>query len=139
MANGEFNPNLDAGFYLPTASLGDYVFADNNKDGIQDAGDTPIPGVVVVLLDGTNTPIRSTTTNASGLYSFTGLTPGVPYSVSFVTPTGYVSTTAQVGGDDTKDSDANPVTGQTRSVTLAPGENNMNLDAGFLHSDRWSW
>ena len=83
LAPGEFNPTLDAGYYLPSASLGDYVFADNNKDGIQDAGDTPIPGVVVVLLDGTNTPIRSTTTNASGLYSFTGLTPGVPYSCEF--------------------------------------------------------
>ena len=132
LANGEFNPNLDAGFYLPTASLGDYVFADNNKNGIQDAGDTPIPGVVVLLCDANNTPIRSTTTNASGLYSFIGLTPGVPYSVSFVTPTGYTSTSAQVGGDDTKDSDANPVTGKTRSVTLAPGENNPNLDAGFV-------
>ena len=131
LAAGEFNPNLDAGFYLPSASLGDYVFADNNKDGIQDAGDSPIPGVVVVLLGANNTPIRSTTTNASGLYSFTGLTPGIPYSVSFVTPTGYTSTSAQVGGDDTKDSDANPVTGQTRSVTLAAGENNPNLDAGF--------
>ncbi|GAB2558432.1 hypothetical protein GCM10027190_05260 [Spirosoma areae] len=113
------------------ASLGDFVFVDQNRDGIQQPGETPIPGVVVVLLDGTNTPIRSTTTNASGLYSFTGLTPGVPYSVSFVAPTGYTSTSAQQGGDDTKDSDANPVTGQTRSVTLAPGENNPNLDAGF--------
>ena len=114
------------------ASLGDYVFVDANKNGIQDGGDTPIPGVTVVLLDGSNTPIRSTTTNSSGLYSFTGLTPGVPYSVSFVTPAGYTSTSAQIGGDDTKDSDASPITGQTRSVTLAPAENNPNLDAGFF-------
>ena len=131
LAPGEFNPNLDAGFIPKTAGLGDYVFLDANKNGIQDGGDSPIPGVVVVLLDGNNSPIASTTTNASGFYSFTGLTPGVPYSVSFVTPTGYQSTTAQVGGDDTKDSDANPITGQTRSVTLAPGEFNPNLDAGF--------
>ncbi|NDU99359.1 SdrD B-like domain-containing protein, partial [Spirosoma terrae] len=68
--------------------------------------------------------------NASGIYSFTGLTPGVPYSVSFVAPTGYTATIANAGGDGTKDSDANPVTGQTQSVTLAPGENNPNLDAG---------
>ena len=129
LANGENNLNLDAGFYLPTASLGDYVFSDNNTNGIQDTGDTPIAGVVVVLLDGTNSPIRSTTTNTGGLYSFTGLTPGIPYSVSFVA-TGRVG--IPVGaGDDTKDSDADPVTGKTRSVTLAPGENNLNLDAGF--------
>ena len=113
------------------ASLGDFVFVDTNKDGIQQAGEPGIPGVVVVLLNGSNTPIASTTTNASGIYSFTGLTPGLPYSVSFVAPTGYTSTSAQVGGDDTKDSDDNPITGQTRSVTLAPGENNPNLDAGY--------
>ncbi|WP_461137356.1 Ig-like domain-containing protein [Spirosoma terrae] len=131
LAPGENNPNLDAGFYIPSASLGDFVWVDTNKNGIQDAGEPGIPGVVVVLLDGSNTPIASTTTNASGIYSFTGLTPGVPYSVSFVAPTGYTATIANAGGDDTKDSDANPVTGQTQSVTLAPGENNPNLDAGF--------
>ncbi|AKD56798.1 T9SS C-terminal target domain-containing protein [Spirosoma radiotolerans] len=134
LANGEFNPTLDAGFYIPSASLGDFVFVDTNKNGIQDGGEPGIPGVVVVLLNGTNTPIASTTTNSSGIYSFTGLTPGVPYSVSFVTPTGYVSTSALVGGNDAKDSDANPATGQTRSVTLAAGENNPNLDAGFYPS-----
>ncbi|GAB3775145.1 hypothetical protein GCM10028818_18840 [Spirosoma horti] len=134
LANGEFNPTLDAGFYIPSASLGDFVFVDTNKDGIQEPGEPGIPGVVVVLLDGTNSPIASTTTNSSGIYSFTGLTPGAPYSMSFVTPTGYVSTSAQVGGNDTKDSDANPITGQTRSVTLAAGENNPNLDAGFYPS-----
>ena len=131
LSPGEFNPTLDAGFYIPSASLGDFVFVDTNHDGVQQAGEPGIPGVVVVLLDGSNTPIASTTTNASGIYSFTGLTPGVPYSVSFVTPSGYTSTSAQVGGDDTRDSDASPTTGQTRSVTLAPGENNPNLDAGF--------
>ncbi|AUD02040.1 SdrD B-like domain-containing protein [Spirosoma pollinicola] len=131
LANGEFNPTLDAGFYIPGASLGDFVFVDTNKNGVQEPGEPGIAGVVVVLLNGANTPIASTTTNASGIYSFTGLTPGVPYSVSFATPTGYVSTSALIGGNDGKDSDADPITGKTRSVTLAPGENNPNLDAGF--------
>ena len=112
------------------ASLGDFVFVDTNKDGIQQPGEPGIPGVIVTLISN-GTVVASTITNGSGLYSFTGLTPGVPYSVSFTTPTGYTATLAQQGGDDTKDSDANPVTGQTRSVTLAPGENNPNLDAGF--------
>ncbi len=115
----------------PYSSLGDYVFVDANKDGVQNGGDTPLPGVTVVLLNGSNTAIASTTTSISGLYSFTGLTPGVPYSVSFVTPTGFVSTSALIGGNDATDSDVNPLTGQTRSVTLATGENNLNLDAGF--------
>nr|WP_262924051.1 SdrD B-like domain-containing protein [Spirosoma liriopis] len=113
------------------ASLGDFVWVDTDKDGVQDAGEPGLPGVVVVLLDGNNTPIASTTTSATGAYSFTGLTPGVPYSVSFTAPSGYTATLANQGGDDTKDSDADPITGRTQSVTLAPGENNPTLDAGF--------
>ncbi|GAB3736156.1 hypothetical protein GCM10028816_38240 [Spirosoma lituiforme] len=116
------------------SSLGDLVFADTNKDGIRQTNEPGIPNVAVVLLDEMNTPISSTTTNSSGIYSFTGLTPGVPYSVRFVTPAGYAPTLARIGGDDTNDSDADPLTGKTRSVTLAPGETNLNLDAGFYPS-----
>ncbi|GAB2558358.1 SdrD B-like domain-containing protein [Spirosoma areae] len=125
---GENNPTVDMGYFRP-ASLGDFVFVDTNQDGVQNGGDTPIPGVIVTLLDGTNTPIASTTTNASGLYSFTGLTPGVPYSVSFTTPAGYSATAPNVGANDGLDSD--PVGGVTAPVTLTSGENNTTLDAGF--------
>ena len=44
LANGEFNPTLDAGFYLPSASLGDFVFVDTNKDGVQQPGRTGYSG-----------------------------------------------------------------------------------------------
>ncbi len=60
----------------PYSSLGDYVFVDANKNGIQDGGDTPLAGVSVVLLNGSNSAIASTTTGISGLYSFTGLDAG---------------------------------------------------------------
>ncbi|MVM34724.1 DUF11 domain-containing protein [Spirosoma sp. HMF4905] len=135
LAPGENNLNLDAGFYIPSASLGNFVWLDTNKDGYQQPGEPGISGVVVVLLDGNNSPITSTTTNSSGFYLFTGLTPGVPYSVSFVAPTGYQATAGSDGVvNDATNSDANPITGQTRSVTLAPGENNLNLDSGFYPS-----
>ncbi|GAB4050591.1 SdrD B-like domain-containing protein [Spirosoma litoris] len=132
LAPGEFNPTLDAGYYIPTAGLGDYVFLDANNDGIQNTGDTPIQGVTVTLY--TNGVASATTvTNASGFYSFTGLTPGssLSYSVGFTTPSGYTPTLANAGTDDTLDSDADPITGLTQSVTLAPSEFNPTLDAGF--------
>jgi len=137
LAPGEFNPTLDAGYIPPAqevvkASLGDYVWNDINKDGIQNDNEPGIPGVVVTLY--TNGVVSATTvTNASGIYSFTGLTPGnsLSYSVGFTTPSGYTATLAQQGGNDAKDSDADLITGKTRSVTLAPGESNLNLDAGF--------
>ncbi|GAB4034720.1 hypothetical protein GCM10028809_41120 [Spirosoma gilvum] len=137
LAPGEFNPTLDAGYQVPEqpvvlASLGDFVWNDINKDGIQDSGEPGIAGVTAVLyINGVAS--ATTVTNASGFYSFTGLTPGssLSYSVGFTAPAGYTATLAQQGGNDAKDSDADLITGKTRSVTLAPGENNLNLDAGF--------
>ncbi|QKZ15867.1 DUF11 domain-containing protein [Spirosoma sp. KUDC1026] len=122
------NIQVDA---APVSSVGDKVFADLNRDGLQQTSEPGISGVSVSLLDGTGQVVATTTTNASGIYSFTSLTPGVPYSVSFATPTGYVSTSALVGTDRTIDSDADPITGRTASFTLAPGENNTTIDAGF--------
>ncbi|WP_332368278.1 SdrD B-like domain-containing protein [Spirosoma telluris] len=132
LAPGEFNPTLDAGFYIPSASLGDYVFFDANKDGVQNNGDTPLSGVLVTLYTN-GSAVATTTTNASGFYSFTGLTPGssLSYSVGFTTPSGYTATLANQGSDDALDSDADLITGRTQSVTLAPGEFNQTLDAGF--------
>ncbi|GAB2602848.1 ice-binding family protein [Spirosoma areae] len=98
-----------------TVSLGGLVFSDNNNDGLRNGGDTPIPGVTVTLLDGANAPITSTTTNASGLYSFSGLTSALPYSVSYTTPTGYSATAPSLTGP----------------LTLTSGEN-TTPDVGFL-------
>jgi uncharacterized repeat protein (TIGR01451 family) len=98
-----------------SASLGGTAYADNNGNGVSDGGDTPIAGVTATLLNGTNTPITSIATSVSGQYSFTGLTPGVPYSVSFTTPAGYSATTPTTSGP----------------VTLSAGENNTGSSAGF--------
>ncbi|MCO6418952.1 carboxypeptidase regulatory-like domain-containing protein, partial [Siccirubricoccus sp. KC 17139] len=104
LSSGEYNGTLDAGFYKP-AGLGDFVFEDSNANGVQDAGEAGIAGVTVELLNAAGTVVATTTTAADGSYGFTGQTPGT-YSVHFVTPAGYVPTSANQGGDDAKDSDA---------------------------------
>ncbi len=111
------------------ASLGDFVFEDVNLNGIQDAGDLPISGVTVTLLQ-SESAVATTTTSVSGLYSFTGLTPGIPYSVSFTTPSGFTTSTSANVGDDALDSDA--VNGLTGPYSLTAGENNPTVDAGFV-------
>jgi uncharacterized repeat protein (TIGR01451 family) len=115
------------------ASLGDFVWIDTNRDGIQDSGEPGIPGVTVTLYTN-GVASLTTTTDASGLYSFTGLAPGtsLSYTVGFSTPSGYTATLANQGSDDALDSDADPATGRTQSITLANGENNPTLDAGFF-------
>ena len=129
LTSGENNTSVDAGYYPLTAGLGDYVFEDKNANGTQDAGDVPIPGVLVTLY-ASGSAVGTTLTDGSGLYSFTGLTPGVFYTVGFGKPAGFIPTLANVG-DDTKDSDASPLTGLTGAYGLSANEFNPTVDAGF--------
>ena len=130
LMSGENDPTWDAGIYQ-LSSLGDRVWEDVNLNGTQDGGEPGVPGVVVTLyLNGV--PISTTTTDASGFYGFFNLTPTVPYTLAFALPPGYTGFTKVDVGSDGTDSDANPVTGVTGPVTLVPGENNPNVDAGVV-------
>ncbi|MBK8192272.1 MAG: carboxypeptidase regulatory-like domain-containing protein [Lewinellaceae bacterium] len=119
---------------LPASNLGDYVWSDTDGDGVQDGGEPGIGGVTVTLngTTGDGSPVNLTTsTDGTGFYEFTDLAPGT-YTVTFTTPGGSTATTPNEGGDDTLDSDADPVTGAAPPVTLVSGENNPTIDAGFL-------
>ncbi|MDP5172625.1 MAG: carboxypeptidase regulatory-like domain-containing protein, partial [Bacteroidia bacterium] len=129
---GENNTDLDAGIFQPVASLGDFVFNDINKNGIQDGNEPGIGGVQVTLTDCNNNFVAQTTTLSDGSYAFAGLNPG-DYKVTFTNsslPSGFVFTLQFAGGNDALDSDVNPSTGMTDCITLQPGENNSSIDAG---------
>ena len=117
----------------PPGTIGDYAWVDKNVNGVQDAGEPAVSGMTVRLLDSGGATVGTTTTNASGAYSFTAA-PGT-YMVEFVLPTGQVFTTKDQGGDDTKDSDADVATGRTALFTLASGASNLTLDAGLKPAD----
>jgi uncharacterized surface anchored protein len=85
LTSGQTNNNLNAGFFQPGGVNGE-VWSDTNANGAMDAGENALTGVTVNLVSGITT-LRSTTTDANGNYSFTGLNPG-SYSVQFVAPTG---------------------------------------------------
>ena len=129
LAAGENNLSIDSAFYN-LASLGDYVFADNNGDGIQNSGDTALEGVTVQLIDGNGNVMASTTTAADGSYLFNNLYPG-DYQVQFTAPDGFEFTTANQGSDAQLDSDVDSK-GLSKTVTLTSGENNLSLDAGLV-------
>ncbi|WP_164689784.1 SdrD B-like domain-containing protein [Herpetosiphon llansteffanensis] len=128
LASGENNPNIDAGIY-ELASIGNFVWEDSNGNGIQDAGE---PGIAVVTVHLYNNTVLVDTqiTDANGNYSFTGLIPG-SYNLDFQAPVGMVFTTANVGGNDAIDSDADPITSATPATNLTAGENDPTWDAGF--------
>jgi len=117
------------------ASIGDFVWHDENQNGIQDEGEPGIPGVTVNLYDSTGTQLLvSILTNADGLYEFTDLMPG-DHIVEFELPSGYSFTSMHQGNDNAADSDANLLTGRTEILSLSAGEVRTDVDAGIIPSD----
>jgi hypothetical protein len=118
---------------VASCALGDLVWYDLNRNGIQDVGEPGIQNVTVLLQDDVGNVIATSTTDAAGFYGFSGLLPG-SYRVRFVLPSGYSFTMLHAGSDDTRDSDADPATGLSPLVTLADGEINNTIDAGMYHT-----
>lgn len=129
-ANGDMT--IDFGFVAP-ASVGNIVFNDLDRDGIQDTGEVGVNGVIVTLYDGAGNIVATTTTAGGGLYSFPNLFPGT-YSVGFTRPNGFGFSPQDQGGNDALDSDANVLTGRTANFTLIAGQNNVDIDAGIFDS-----
>jgi len=114
----------------PPASLGDRVWKDDDADGIQDPGEVGIAGVTLVLYNSAGQIVGTTTTDAFGFYKFSNLAPG-NYTVRIVPPANYTLSVKDQGGDEEKDSDFDPITYTTASVTLTAGQNRTDVDAGL--------
>ncbi|MEF3273474.1 MAG: carboxypeptidase regulatory-like domain-containing protein, partial [Chloroflexus sp.] len=131
----------DAGLVAALASVGDRVWHDQNYNGVQDLGEPGVAGVPVALyrpgIDGVagtadDGLVATTTTDGTGVYSFTGLPPG-RYFIQFgPLPTGYAVTPTDSGTNDALDSDADVVTRRTALIDLAPGVNDPNWDMGIF-------
>ncbi|VED59399.1 SdrD B-like domain-containing protein [Staphylococcus simulans] len=130
--NNADNYTIDSGFYKPvvapepvpaTYNLGDYVWEDSNKDGIQNSNEVGIEGVTVTLTKPDGSTV-TTVTDANGKYEFTGLENG-DYTVDFTAPEGYEATLVNVG-DDALDSD-----GASTTVTINNADN-YTIDSGFF-------
>lgn len=129
--------------------IGNYVWFDTDRDGVQDANEPPIKGATVRLLAMDGTVLATTTTDAEGEYYFNqsdGLAPATPYRIEFDWSTGtifgqpvpplsrYTTPRAQSAGD-TVDSDAivgtEPTVGHTEVRPLRTGQVDHDYDAGI--------
>ncbi|HDG9447110.1 carboxypeptidase regulatory-like domain-containing protein, partial [Staphylococcus aureus] len=129
--NGKDNLSADLGIYKPKYNLGDYVWEDINKNGIQDQDEKGISGVTVTLKDENGNVLKTVTTDADGKYKFTDLDNG-NYKVEFTTPEGYTPTSTNTGGNDTVDSNGLTTTG------VINGADNMTLDSGFYKTPKYN-
>ncbi|MEP7268932.1 MAG: SdrD B-like domain-containing protein [Saprospiraceae bacterium] len=112
------------------AGLGDTVWFDFDKDGMQGPGEPGISGVKVNLYNGIGTLIGTTVTDVFGYYQFINLPQG-NYSVEFISPAGFIPTTPNNVANDSLDSDAG-VGGKTGNYFIPIGTFNPTIDAGFI-------
>lgn len=102
--------------------LGDRVWLDANKDGLQSQGEVGVAGVPVILKDGQGATVATTQTNATGNYLFDDIDGG-DYTVVF-DPTMAV-TTGNAGNDDTVDSDG-------VEVDVTVDRDRLDIDLGLV-------
>ena len=147
----------DVAALLPLAPLqiGNVVWFDADRDGVQDADEPPVPGVPVTLTSPQGAALATTTTDSAGQYYFdtdtvAGFDPnGGDYVVTFSPPaTGDIFsgdprfgtipwsavgfTQQNAGADDQVDSDPDPGSGEVSYTAGAPGENDPTIDAGLI-------
>ncbi len=144
LATGAYNPTIDAGVYeqiILNSSLGNFFWHDLNANGIQEPNEPGINNVLVTLLNGSCQPLTppvTKITDSNGLYQFSNLQAG-NYCEQFGKPTNFCQygggstpdfSPANQGSDDTKDSDADLMTGQTGPITLPVNTYDDTWDAG---------
>ena len=116
--------------------ISDFVFEDEDGDGIQDATEVGLDGVNITLTgtDFMGVPVNfSAVSDANGAYRFDQLPMG-NYFMIFQLPNfqDYLFSPVDQGTDDTKDSDMDPVTGAIQREVLAHGVGDYDTDAGFI-------
>jgi hypothetical protein len=110
-----------------TGKIGDLVWKDMNKNGLQDSGEAGIGGVTVELRIGA-TVLKSTTTDSSGKYSFSGLCAG-SYGVVLPTPPSTLTASpTTVGSNRGVDSNGNPAT----VVLTTDSSSDLTIDFGYM-------
>jgi hypothetical protein len=131
--NTSIDRTIDFGFVPPpTGKIGDYVWNDLNRNGIQEAAEPGIGGVTVKLYNAaTNTLLATTVTSSSGAYLFSGLTAGnykVVVDAASAALVGFVATpTTAAGSTLANDSNGSPAT-----VSLATNyASNLTIDFGY--------
>ncbi|EGQ2823919.1 hypothetical protein H7N57_002280, partial [Staphylococcus pseudintermedius] len=104
--NHQFNiqptdPNIDTS---ATYRIGDFVWRDEDHNGVQNDGEHGLEGVLVTLKTADGVVLNTTTSDANGHYQFTHVQKG-KYIVEFTTPEGYEATSKHTTANTEKDSD----------------------------------
>ncbi|MBX7064782.1 MAG: T9SS type A sorting domain-containing protein, partial [Saprospiraceae bacterium] len=128
-----------------TVNIGDYVWLDEDKDGIQDANEMGVNGIVVHLINlgpdgilGTgddiivDTEYTKTKGGTKGYYYFPDVPAGTYVIMFFADKDKYNYSPQYQGSDPAKDSNVYPSTGKTDIFTVNVGDqDDLRFDAGI--------
>lgn len=126
--------DIDTGFYQ-TGSIGDYVWIDENRNGLQDNTELPVKNVKLTLYNASNVKLADTQTDLNGYYQFNDLKPG-EYSVKITLPIDYVLTYDHRGNNIELDSNFDTTTYIANHVILYSGQIMTGIDAGIYYSPK---
>jgi uncharacterized repeat protein (TIGR01451 family) len=123
------------------AFIGDRVWNDANGNGVQDAGEGGIGGVLLSLLDVNGAMVAQATTDAAGSYQF-AVQPGVAYSVEVAASNfgsgralfGRIISPQNRGGNDALDSDADQITRRVGVPAQLRDAYNRTFDVGVMNT-----
>ncbi|NYI88932.1 hypothetical protein HNR02_002255 [Amycolatopsis endophytica] len=133
---GSVDHTVDAGVVGGLNRVGDVVWADVNRNGLQDPGEPGIADIGVRLQKADGTPVAGTSTGPHGQYAFSHLPDGA-YQVCFDTAElppqyGDYQLTKPRAGNPGQDSAPDPATGCTAPTELKPDRTqDLTLDAGL--------
>ncbi|WP_345424451.1 SdrD B-like domain-containing protein [Halioxenophilus aromaticivorans] len=136
MSQGFRRSAVDAGM-VPSQSqggegvMGDFVWQDNNGDGVQDADEPGLAGVTVNLQACDGTAVDSVVTNSQGGFSFDSVATG-SYRLEFVLLDGYSFSPEKATNEFLRDSNANTTSGLTGCYNMDNGNQRRAIDAGMV-------
>ena len=120
---------------LPPSSFSGTVYQDLNNDGVQSgAGETGVSGVTITLTGTDNFGAAvnlTTTTDASGAYTFATLRPGT-YTLTETQPAGLLDGKETVGSQASGTIDNTTNSNTISTITLAAGVNGAGNNFGEL-------
>lgn len=112
--------------------IGDYVWYDTNKDGIQDPGEQGVAGRTIVVTDANGRPLGTTTTDPNGRWKVCQLEPSTACIVDVDLPDGW-NVTGYKTGTRATDSDGIPAGTDARipDCMTPPSGEDLTFDVGI--------
>lgn len=122
------------------AAIGDFVWIDNNGNGIQDKGEPGVPNIEVILYDSLLNIISTKYTNDLGFYKFENIDVSEKGSKAFIVgfnniPPDYAYTRLNDNEQFQKlNSKSDTISGRTKLFYLSAGEIRNDIDCGLKNA-----